>query len=90
MRVIADTRMQIEEQEKRLTATKAMLADNEKRLAEAKTKEEELAGTLSKEIAELRSRLVEGEPCPICGSRNHHITRNGQKTLAETELEKAR
>lgn len=90
MRVIADTRMQIEEQEKRLTATKAMLADNEKRLAEAKTKEEELAGTLSKEIAELRSRLVEGEPCPVCGSRNHHITRNGQKTLAETELEKAR
>lgn len=90
MRVIEGTRLQIEEQQKALAATKVRLAECEKRLTEAKVKEEELAGTLTREIAELRSRLVEGEPCPICGSRNHTVTANGQKSLAEAELEKAR
>ena len=90
IQVIAETTSQIAQHEKALAGTRAMLADCESKLIEAKTQEEELAGTLSKEIAELRSRLVEGEPCPVCGSTHHNITAGTQKTLAETELEKAR
>lgn len=90
MRVIDDTRVQIGEQEKALSSTKSTLAECENRLAEAKTKEEELADTLSWEIAELRKRLVEGEPCPVCGSRHHNVDANVHKSLAEAELEKAR
>lgn len=90
MQSVAETRSEIARYRKMLADTMAMHADNEKRLAEAKAKEEELAGTLSKEIAELRNRLIEGEPCPVCGSKHHELSSVGQKTLAETELEKAR
>lgn len=90
IQVIADTQIQIAQHSKALDTTKAVLAECESKFAEAKSEEEELASTLSKEIAELRSRLVEGEPCPICGSRHHEITSKTEKTLAETELEKAR
>ena len=90
MRTIAERRTQVLEQRKLLAGTIAALADFENRLSEAKTKDEELAGTLTKEIAELRNRLVDGEPCPVCGSRHHEFVPGTQKTLAETELEKAR
>lgn len=90
MRSIAETRTSAEESRKLLSNTIAALADFENRLAEARAKEEELAATLTKEIAELRNRLVAGEPCPVCGSRHHEFVAGAQKTLAETELEKAR
>lgn len=90
IRSIKETHSLAASHNKALDDTKAMLADCENQLAGAKAKEEELAGTLSKEIAELRGRLIEGEPCPVCGSRHHELTSGTQKTLAETELEKAR
>ena len=90
MRTIAEKRTSIKEHRKLLSDTTAELAKCEKDFTEAKAKEEELAGTLTKEIAELRNRLVAGEPCPVCGSRHHEFVPSTQKTLAETELEKAR
>ena len=90
IRVMADTRSHIHKLEKTLSVSKSKLAECEANLIMAREKEDGLAGILSQEIAELRNRLVDGEPCPVCGSRTHLITRNEQKTLAETELEKAR
>lgn len=90
IRFVIDTRKQIAMQQKLLAETSGMLARCEKEHAELKKREEELAKTLSSEIAELRSRLSDGEPCPVCGSRTHDITLCSGKTLAEEELEKAK
>ena len=90
IRFIIDTGKQIAMQQKLLAETSGMLERCEKEYAELKKREEELARTLTSEIAELRSRLTDGEPCPVCGSRTHDITSCSGKTLAEEELEKAK
>ncbi len=87
---IDDTRKQIALQQKALANIRKTLASSEKEHEELKKRQQELAGTLSSEIAELRSRLVEGEPCPVCGSRVHDTGLASGKTLAEEELEKAK
>ncbi len=60
------------------------LLDEEKKIAE------QLNSTLSTEIATLRNRLVEGEPCPVCGSCHHVTTKSSINTLQEAELAKAK
>jgi exonuclease SbcC len=49
------------------------LVEKEKRKDVLKGILEELEHELPKELAYLRERLVEGEPCPLCGSRHHDV-----------------
>ena len=81
--------LQIQEREKLLNKAIEHLAANEERLAIVRKREEELSKTLSSEIAELRKRLVDGEPCPVCGSRHHKTVAIEGSTLAEKELRDA-
>ena len=50
---------------------------------------EELNQTLSSEIIVLRKKLKDGEPCPVCGSKEHFLTSLAQdKHIQEAELSK--
>ena len=51
---------------------------------------ERLNGILPAEIVALRNRLVEGEPCPVCGSVHHYIGAFNGVTVKEEELDAAR
>ena len=64
--------------------------NTEKQLATARLSEEALKQTMSSEIALLRKRLVEGEPCPVCGSKHHEIVEIATNLLEEKQLEKAK
>ena len=87
---IATSRKQIVEREK-LLAQAITLLENDERLLKEKEKEAELLEKiLPAEIAALRSRLVDGEPCPVCGSRHHDITTTTEETLEEEQLIKAK
>ena len=46
-------------------------------------------GAVSAEAANLRSVLVDGEPCPVCGSPDHAGGREGHATEALTRLAQA-
>lgn len=46
----------------------------EKQLQEKKEEEERLNKLLPSEVVKLRKELVEGEPCPVCGSIHHSLT----------------
>lgn len=87
---ISENKKQITLRKKNLAGTNSLLDDSEKRLNEIRKREEELANTLSSEIAALRKRLKEGEPCPVCGSTHHTSTAASGSTLAEEELERAK
>lgn len=87
---ISEHSRQIALRRKNLAGTNSLLAESEKRLNEIRKREEELANTLSSEIAALRKRLIEGEPCPVCGSTHHTSTVASGSTLAEEELERAK
>lgn len=73
-----------------LYAAQKLQEDFDGQLAQAMKKEEQLNNTMSSEIATLRSRLVDGEPCPVCGSRKHEVIEIALNLLEEKELEKAR
>ena len=73
-----------------LVTAQRLLKEFEEQLLQAKKKEEVLNNTMSSEIAALRSKLVEGEPCPVCGSRKHEIIGIALNILEEKELEKAK
>lgn len=51
---------------------------------------ERLNGLLPAEIATLRSRLLDGEPCPVCGSVHHPISSVTADSVAEEELIKSK
>ncbi len=71
------------------TATTLLKGYNEQ-LELAQRERERLNSTLTQEIATLRSRLVEGEPCPVCGSRHHEISSAEGNILQEELLIKAK
>ena len=90
IQAIESSRKQMALREKTIADATVHLAHNEKRLAEVTKRKEELARTLTSEIAALRGRLVEGEPCPVCGSTHHTLVISNEATLAEKELEIAK
>ena len=90
IQAIESSRKQMALREKTIADATVHLAHNEKRLAEVTKRKEELARTLTSEIAALRGRLVEGEPCPVCGSTHHTLVISDEATLAEKELEIAK
>lgn len=63
-----------------------LLQQQEQRLVNEKLTAENLNNTLSSEIALLRTRLVEGEPCPVCGSRHHEKIPTSTHTIEEEQL----
>lgn len=73
-----------------LLQTLEMSRSYEQQLAAARKSEELLRQTMSSEIAALRKRLVDGEPCPVCGSRHHEIVEIAANLLEERQLEKAK
>lgn len=77
-----------EKKTKQLTDARVLLESNSKSLEATIKRKEELEHTLSSEIASLREKLVEGTPCPVCGSRHHDISKERQNILEEKELEK--
>ncbi len=90
MKSAANERVQVEMKRKSLAQANKMLEEFEKQMADARVGEEKLKQTMSSEIAALRERLVDGEPCPVCGSREHLVVEIAQNLLQEKELDKAR
>lgn len=77
-----------EAKNKQLANAEKMLGTNIQRFECTNKRKEELEQTLPSEIASLRKQLVEGIPCPVCGSRHHEVTNEVLNILEEKELEK--
>ena len=73
---------------KQLANAEELLNSNIKRLETTSKRKDELEKTLSSEIASLREKLVEGTPCPVCGSCHHDVSKEHLNILEEKELEK--
>ena len=78
----------IDNKSKQLAKAEELLNSNIKQLEATTRRKEELEHTLSSEIASLREKLIEGEPCPVCGSRHHEVLNETLNILEEKELEK--
>lgn len=85
---IEEKKHDVQKTEKSLADTREQLATHKKDLDCARKSEEALKQMMSSEIAALRKRLVEGEPCPVCGSRHHEYTEIAANLLQEEKLEK--
>lgn len=78
-------------EKKRLEETATTLLQGyEQQLIMAQKESERLSSTLTQEIATLRSQLVEGEPCPVCGSTHHRVSTVEGNVLQEELLLKAK
>lgn len=88
----AQTAHELKEQNKKtLTSNQSLLEDNLKRLDNLKQETEQLNRLLPAEIATLRARLTEGEPCPVCGSTHHPAAKTEDiQRMKEQELQKAK
>lgn len=68
-----------------------VLEQEQRKLAERQAEAERLQRILPAEILALRSRLVEGQACPVCGSLHHPAAKGTSlQSLEEEELVKAR
>ena len=78
----------INNKSKQLAKAEELLNSSVKQLETTIKRKEELENTLSSEIASLREKLIDGEPCPVCGSRHHEVLEAALNILEEKELEK--
>ncbi|MDR1096876.1 MAG: AAA family ATPase [Tannerella sp.] len=88
----AQTAYELKEQnQKTLASNRAFLEENLKRLDSLKQETERLNSLLPAEIAALRARLTEGEPCPVCGSTHHPAAKAEDiQRMKEQELQQAK
>ena len=75
----AETRMQAKNE--------TLLQQSEAEQLRLQEESRRLDAMLPSEVYLLRSRLVEGEPCPVCGSRHHCVDEVEVRTMQEQELE---
>lgn len=73
-----------------LAGARTMLQRHSEQLAAENREAERLSNILPAETAALRKRLVDGEPCPVCGSRHHEPLSVTGDTLQEELLVKAK
>ena len=88
----------VEKEEQQLTDTQQQLTDQQRKLQEKQqqlvSKYDELTEELVQEksrnakmqIARLSLLLVEGEPCPVCGSFEHPLLKNIQSIVMKKSL----
>lgn len=76
--------------EKLLTQIKETLTKEEQQLIIQQAEAKRLNDILPAEIAILRTKLKENEPCPVCGSTDHPISGVVVESLEEDELNKAK
>ncbi|MDR0573823.1 MAG: AAA family ATPase [Tannerella sp.] len=82
---------QKEQNKKTLSSNRVLLDENLKQLELLKLEAEKLNRLLPAEIAALRAKLTEGEPCPVCGSIRHPATKTENvQQIKEQELKKAK
>ena len=82
---------QIEQNKKTLAANNTILEKNINKLNDLKQEAEKLKNLLPAEIASLRDKLIEGEPCPVCGSVHHPAAKVADlQRMKEQELKKAK
>jgi len=75
---------------KTLAGSKEILDKDIQKLAELKEEEERLNNLLPAEIAILRAKLQDGNPCPVCGSLHHPMSNLQGESLEEKELNRAK
>ncbi len=75
---------------KTLAESKEILHREEQELARLKTEAERLNNLLPAEIAVLRAKLQDGNPCPVCGSLHHPMAEIQAESLEEAELNSAK
>lgn len=74
-----------------LADSEIVLANDNIKLATLKTEAERLNNLLPAEIAVLRAKLVDGSPCPVCGSIHHSISGGVEiESLEEADLNRAK
>lgn len=71
-----------------LNKSKSLFEHDSIALNQLNEEAERLNKLLPAEIAALRAKLIEGEPCPVCGSLHHIHNRQSSGDLKEAELEK--
>ena len=82
---------QREQNKKTLASNNSLLDTNIKQLELLKQEAEKLSSLLPSEIAALREKLIEGEPCPVCGSVHHPAAKTEDiQRMREQELKKAK
>jgi exonuclease SbcC len=69
----------ITEQVSALNVLRSMVDDLDKQLQEAEKEKQQLLN--AEKLDQLRSSLVEGEPCPLCGSEHHPYLHEFAETL---------
>ncbi|MBR3884276.1 MAG: AAA family ATPase [Bacteroidaceae bacterium] len=87
---INETEIQIRLKKELLAKSEILQKRQIEQLNEEQKRAERLNSTLTTEIATLRNQLVEGEPCPVCGSCHHVTIKSNTNTLQEEELKKAK
>jgi exonuclease SbcC len=76
--------------EKLLNSARELLEKEEKQLAVQQAEAKRLNELLPAEIAVLRKKLIENEPCPVCGSTHHPLGGEHVESLEEKALNKAK
>ncbi|MFV0290981.1 MAG: AAA family ATPase [Mangrovibacterium sp.] len=80
--------MQCAQNEKQLAKTEKALEQEQQQIAKQQTEAKRLNDILPAEIAVLRAKLKENEPCPVCGSTHHPTGAVSVESLEEELLNK--
>lgn len=76
---------------KSLDENRAILENEIKKLEELEKESRRLNSLLPAEIAALRAKLEDGNPCPVCGSLHHPLRgKNSEQSLQSEELDLAK
>ncbi|MDR2926815.1 MAG: AAA family ATPase [Cytophagaceae bacterium] len=76
--------------ERLLNGTSELLTKEEEQLVIQQAETKRLNDILPSEIAVLRAKLIENEPCPVCGSIQHPISGVNAESLEEEALNRAK